>query len=57
MAFFVSVMVVWSLCFVKYDLSLCVSLCATSILNGLSCLADEMCCLLKVKLLSYLTVQ
>ena len=39
MAFFVSLMVLLSLCFVKYDLSSCVGLCATSILNGLSSLA------------------
>ncbi len=39
MAFFVSVVVVLSLCFVKYDLSLCVGLRATSILNGRSSLA------------------
>ncbi len=37
MAFFVSVVDV--LCFVKYDLSLCVGLCATLILNGRSSLA------------------
>ncbi len=34
MAFFVSVVNVLSLCFVRYDLSLCVGLCATLILNG-----------------------
>ena len=39
MAFFVSVVDVLSLCFVKYDLSLCVGLCATLILNGRSSLA------------------
>ncbi len=39
MAFFVSVVYVLSLCFVKYDLSLCVGLCATLILNGRSSLA------------------
>jgi hypothetical protein len=39
MAFFVSVVVVLSLCFVKCDLSLCVGLCATLILNGRSSLA------------------
>ncbi len=39
MVFFVSVVDVLSLCFVKYDLSLCVGLCATLILNGRSNLA------------------
>ena len=39
MALFVSVMAVLSLCLVKYDLSLCDGLRATSILNGLSSLA------------------
>ena len=34
MAFFVLVVMFCLLCFVKYDLSLCVGLCATLILNG-----------------------
>ena len=39
MPFFVSVVVVLSLCFVKYELSLCIGLCATFILKGRSSLA------------------
>jgi hypothetical protein len=38
-AFFVCFDAVLSLCFVKYDLSLCVGLCATSMLNGRNNLA------------------
>jgi hypothetical protein len=38
-ALFVSFDVVLSLCFVKYDLSLCVGLCATSMLKGRNNLA------------------
>ena len=39
MVLFVSVMAVLSFCLVKYDMSLCNGLCATSILNGLNSLA------------------
>ena len=38
-AFFVCFDAVLSLCFVKYDLSLCVGLCATSMLKGRNNLA------------------
>ena len=58
MAFLVSVVNVLSLCFVKYDLSLCVGLCATLILNGRNSLRSfQMYCLCTVKLLSSSAVQ
>jgi hypothetical protein len=49
-AFFVSFGVVLSFCFVKYDLSLCAGLCATSMLKDRNNLAVEMYCLCKVEL-------
>ena len=56
--FFVSVVLVLFLCFVKYKLSLSIGLCATTILKGRSSLRSfQMCRLCKVELLSSLTVQ
>jgi hypothetical protein len=57
-AFFVCFEAVLSLCFVKYDLSLCVGLCATSMLKGRNnARSFQMYCLCKVELFLSLIVQ
>ena len=59
-AFFVCFDAVLSLCFVKYDLSLCAGLCATSMLKGrnnLAVISDVAYCLCKVELFLSLIVQ